>query len=694
MKKTFISILSFLFILFLLPITVIAEDSEDYYRELTKETTNIFRNVTYTHMTAETRTDRPKGWDQGLNGSVLIDPAKWYGQNINIVDIPRGEEVKIVSWSSIGNMQFNMVAITEMAKDFEAKNPGWHVIAGINGDGYDWHTKADFPNGGVGVEMRDGDLTHFNKWRDTVAITNANSGVQLVHGAAGSFDKSDLPYLTIYDEAGNEIKTIKLDKFNAEIGEGETGAYFGYIKKYCQMDEAGNFVLDKNNEVIVLKREYIAPTVSTNGTRYDVTGSDEIVIRAETDSYFGKGFITKVNTTDPVDHTSFSIVTQNEELKALLKEGVKIRVQYQLSGSLANQENVMGIFKMMKQNNQNVPYTEEDYYSTRVPRTFITSKADGTVSFITVDGRQKGYNMYGINQQEINAFADIYGYTDVYMLDGGGSSTFFIKEGNKFVVKNSPSDGNVRNVGNCILAVVKDAEFNVSEVIAEDTYITLKVDTTNVDPTHIKNIKCTLDGVTKIVEDGEVTFEGLTPYTKHSYKFSYDTFEKADLETLITDEIYTARIKPTINTNITYLDGQVQFDLTVEDPGEALMYIRLTYNGERVLWNNKPIVFSIDHANLSEFTYTLTTCYDRSNGKGREVINEDITVKIEKTCEENPNQEKCAPTELTCEQDPNQEKCQKKEEPKKGCKKKSAGYIAIMTTISTIGLLFIKRKNH
>ena len=85
-------------------------------------------------------------------------------------------------------------------------------------------------------------------------------------------------------------------------------------------------------------------------------------------------------------------------------------------------------------------YDSESYYTTRAPRTIIGSKADGTICLITMDGRQADLGYYGTNQQEFNAFMKYYGISDAVLLDGGGSSTFFVRENNKFVIKNSPSD--------------------------------------------------------------------------------------------------------------------------------------------------------------------------------------------------------------------------------------------------------------
>ncbi len=75
-----------------------------------------------------------------------------------------------------------------------------------------------------------------------------------------------------------------------------------------------------------------------------------------------------------------------------------------------------------------------------------------------------------------------------------------------------------------------------------------------------------------------------------------------------------------------------------------------------------------------------------------------VTPPAEVTCEEDPTQEKCKvtpPAEVTCEEDPTQEKC-KTAEPKKGCKKKDTSVVILMSSISLGGLLCLilkKRDN-
>ncbi len=120
----------------------------------------------------------------------------------------------------------------------------------------------------------------------------------------------------------------------------------------------------------------------------------------------------------------------------------------------------------------NGEYEEGGTINDRAPRTAIGVKADGTIVMMVIDGRQSKNNMYGADSREMASIMKYYGCVDAYNLDGGGSSTMVIRDGDRFVVTNSPSDGRERTDGNCILVVVKDAEYEneVTDITETQAY--------------------------------------------------------------------------------------------------------------------------------------------------------------------------------------------------------------------------------
>jgi len=94
-----------------------------------------------------------------------------------------------------------------------------------------------------------------------------------------------------------------------------------------------------------------------------------------------------------------------------------------------------------------------DFADTRHPRTAVGIKPNGDIIFMVVDGRQPEIS----NGASLADLADLLGdlgCIDAINLDGGGSSTFVLKEGDTFNVKNSPSAGALRAVANGLMVIL------------------------------------------------------------------------------------------------------------------------------------------------------------------------------------------------------------------------------------------------
>ena len=81
----------------------------------------------------------------------------------------------------------------------------------------------------------------------------------------------------------------------------------------------------------------------------------------------------------------------------------------------------------------------KSFIETRHPRSAIYTKGDGTVVFITVDGRSAG-NADGVSIPELAYLVKILGGYDAINLDGGGSTTLWLKGAHDNGVLNYPTD--------------------------------------------------------------------------------------------------------------------------------------------------------------------------------------------------------------------------------------------------------------
>lgn len=84
----------------------------------------------------------------------------------------------------------------------------------------------------------------------------------------------------------------------------------------------------------------------------------------------------------------------------------------------------------------------------RHPRTAAGVTADGrTLILLAIDGRQPGFSV-GATLPEMADLMIELGAHDAVALDGGGSTSFFLKRPDGTLLTNKPSDGNWRPVGN------------------------------------------------------------------------------------------------------------------------------------------------------------------------------------------------------------------------------------------------------
>lgn len=63
--------------------------------------------------------------------------GNYYSQQVNVLEIPSSSGVKIVSYANLDGHQWTRATVRNFARKYEQENPGWRVIAAINGDFFD-----------------------------------------------------------------------------------------------------------------------------------------------------------------------------------------------------------------------------------------------------------------------------------------------------------------------------------------------------------------------------------------------------------------------------------------------------------------------------------------------------------------------------------------------------------------------------
>lgn len=96
-----------------------------------------------------------------------------------------------------------------------------------------------------------------------------------------------------------------------------------------------------------------------------------------------------------------------------------------------------------------------NFNNNRHPRSLVGITGDGHVLFIAVDGRQPGY-AEGLSLFELRELARSLGCTEILNLDGGGSTTLYVKGEGVNGVVNKPSGKVERPVPSIVFVKVRD----------------------------------------------------------------------------------------------------------------------------------------------------------------------------------------------------------------------------------------------
>lgn len=145
------------------------------------------------------------------------------------------------------------------------------------------------------------------------------------------------------------------------------------------------------------------------------------------------------------------VVSQNSGLYSFvngIEVGDKVKITNEADKKWENAVNIIGSAAGRLLTNGNIG---SGFEKGAAPRSAVGVKADGTVVFYVIDGRQSGHS-YGVQMTTLAKRMKELGCVDALNLDGGGSSTIggVYPGQSTFSVINSPSDGSLRACANYI----------------------------------------------------------------------------------------------------------------------------------------------------------------------------------------------------------------------------------------------------
>jgi exopolysaccharide biosynthesis protein len=408
-----------------------------------------------------------------MNSSSTItnDVGTSSKQNINVVIKNNdAKNVKVVTWTkftSSGAWTFGTVE--DIARDFENKNPGYSVLAGVNGD-YFAYSPSRSVNSNINAN---GDIIKASNHTKYLSVGINSSATDLVINK--TMDFGSLYYLTIYEPNTNKIlRVVKLQGLNAKALSADATTVY-YNGTTINLDGAKKFVVKTPIGLSFMDTHLYAKGQISESTYENLTVSDK----------------------------EFAVVTNDQTLLQLLDQFPIVRVQKMISGNLLNTNSVIGIDSQILKDGNVRSFTQIDGQSdsnnrSRHPRTSFGISENGSFIIATVDGRQvtgdAGVYSSGVDLRELALIMKSYGAVQAFNLDGGGSSEMVIKnESGEIETINSPSEGPnfpightyhksaYRSVANALLFVVPDinVQSNYSIITSNSLLLDYQINATS-----------------------------------------------------------------------------------------------------------------------------------------------------------------------------------------------------------------------
>lgn len=602
-----------------------------------------------------------------INGTETLDP-----QQVNVLEIPVSDQIKVVNWSYSTSTSWRLATVKAMAKDFEENNPGWVVLGGVNGDFFDINAEQALPYQTKGVCVNNGEVVKATTVEPAVGFTNNGTSNSLL-GGHSQIAYSDAHYLTIYNDDGDVIKEVAIDKIN-EIPTGdEIAVYFSH--NYIDTSNGGK------------ARTPYKITLPIGISNFTVTLPERGYAQNENQMY-GKGIISKLNYSGELNIGLFSIVTENEEIKSLLNERTLIRVQQNIVGDFAECDNITA-YNILLLLDGKAPENFDTVMDYRHPRTMIGKKADGTIVLFTVDGRQETANMYGMTPDEMSATMQYYGCVDGYNVDGGGSTTMILRnDQGEFDVLNSPSDGGERNDANSIFVVAPEMNLKINQVTDTTIDISYLTGGKDIEFNNVSIVVTSGDFTKEFsVSDGKAVLEGLLPNKDYELTYSYDCIYNGNTTRKKSRPMTfsTGMKRPNVNIlNYEIMDNYYVFNLEVSDPSKLIGSIFIKYDTKTLFIETTDTMVTLLMDGVKEEAFELVISYNVGaipNSSIEERFN------IEKKIEE-PE-----PIIDPVDKDIDEPILDKETNKKKKCGKKSLSFfIALISSITLFGLII--RKKH
>ncbi len=380
-----------------------------------------------------------------------------YTQQVCVFSMkPDGVNSKLVTWAMMSSAsEYTRGSIATIAKNYEAKHPGWIVVGGINADQY----FAKF-GGGLGLDgsayfQPQPYYSYVADYGKRFTVNLLGTAFQVVgfkndgsvNGLVTSSGGGGSYALSIVDSNNQALATYAIAGINTSPAAGKATVWTAVHDTASSTTWIPASVTTAN-ALFIVDGEVAHLSNSSGYTYTDGT--------AGRDSFFGLGTIASVTSGSvSVPAGRFAIETANSSLSAALSAGMRVRVEQRFanaamnvveSGSGYHSEHIVaGV--------EQTAHAADSYNTMHYSRSLFGMKSDGTYCLITADIKN-GYG--GLTYTECNALAKAYDLQYLYQDDGGGSVTAILRNASGGLdIVNTPRDGSARSVWSGLFFVVR-----------------------------------------------------------------------------------------------------------------------------------------------------------------------------------------------------------------------------------------------
>ncbi|HEY4551920.1 MAG TPA: phosphodiester glycosidase family protein [Bacillaceae bacterium] len=373
-------------------------------------------------------------------GSVIEEWTRPVGPGVNetrmTLDSLRGRQEAFVMHVDTQNPDVHIEAGLPNGKDFgmqtvrdqaaAVSKPGRTVIGGVNGDFYD--TSNGIPIGSV---IKDGKIL---KAANTEMFGIKTNGEAII-------GQPNPQFFIIANGSAS-----KIHRLNEPRGSNQLAVY--------TPDRKSTGTASDGTEVILTD---ISGDVREAGT---ITAKVEAVLPGSGNNLIPEGKL-----------VISGHGTQAEWLSAL-KEGQALELNTTVAAGWEDVKEALGGRITLVKNGQKVVIPESSFTTATAPRTAAGIKADGSIFFLVLDGRQPGYSE-GVTIYELQELMYELGAAEALNLDGGGSSTFLSRTNGEdgLMLVNQPSDGFERSVANSFLVVSKAPAGELAQLAVQPDHL-------------------------------------------------------------------------------------------------------------------------------------------------------------------------------------------------------------------------------